>query len=55
MKYDLVSNDERAACFDARPDIYFQTLAFAGKVTFARFFPGRGRRAVKSTGESASG
>lgn len=48
LKYDLVAKDERAACFDERPDLYFQTLYFAGKVTFGRFFPARGRRAAKA-------
>jgi hypothetical protein len=38
-KYDLVKKDERTACFDARPDVYFQVLFFAGRVTFGRFFP----------------
>jgi hypothetical protein len=41
VKYDLIKKDDRAACFEARPDLYFRILFFAGKVTFARFFPGR--------------
>lgn len=47
LKYDLVDKAARASCFDERPDIYFETLYHAGKVTFARFFPGSGRRAAK--------
>jgi hypothetical protein len=46
-KYDMVSKDDRARCFDARPDVYFPALFFAGKVTFGRFFPGAGRRDKK--------
>jgi hypothetical protein len=49
VKYDLVSKDDRAACFDARPDIYFPALWHAGKVTFGRFFPALGRRSQKAT------
>jgi hypothetical protein len=38
-KYDLVKKDERAACFDERPDLYFRILWHAGRTTFGRFFP----------------
>ena len=53
-KFELISKDDRAKCFDARPDIYFQTLWHAGKVTFARFFPAIGQRAEKKSTATAS-
>lgn len=43
-KYDLVDAKQRAAAFDERPDLYLRSLAAAVKVTYARFFPGFGRR-----------
>lgn len=43
IKYDLSKADERNAFFDERPDLYIPALSFAGRVTFARFFPGKGR------------
>lgn len=43
LKYDLSKEDERNAFFDERPDLYIPALAFAGMVTFARFFPAKGR------------
>lgn len=46
-RHDMVSKDDRARCFDARPDVYFPALFFAGKVTFARFFPGAAQRSKK--------
>jgi hypothetical protein len=38
-KYDLLDKADRARLFEARPDVYFPTLLFAGRVTFGRFFP----------------
>lgn len=53
-KHDMVSKDDRARCFDARPDVYFPALYHAGKVTFARFFPGAGLSGRKSPTTDAS-
>lgn len=47
QKLDLVKKEDRAICFETRPDIYFSVLWFAGKVTFGRFFPASARRALK--------
>jgi hypothetical protein len=47
-RYDMCKKEDRALCFDERPDIYFQVLWHAGKVTFGRFFPG-GRKAASLT------
>lgn len=48
VKYDLVKKDDRAACFEARPDLYLRILFFAGKVTFGGFFRASGLRAKDS-------
>ena len=38
--YELMKAGDRAAVFNEHPEAYFPILFFAGKVTFARFFPG---------------
>lgn len=47
QKLDLVKKEDRATCFEARPDLYFPVLWFAGKTTFGRFFPASVRGALK--------
>lgn len=43
--YELGKTKDRSDVFDEHPEIYFQSLIFAGRVTFARFFPGSVRLA----------
>lgn len=38
--YSLMKPAERGEVFNEHPEAYFPILLFAGKVTFARFFPG---------------
>jgi hypothetical protein len=37
--YELGKERDRNEVFDEHPELYFPVLLFAGKVTFARFFP----------------
>lgn len=37
--YELGKDKDRNYVFDEQPELYFPTLMFAGRVTFARFFP----------------
>jgi hypothetical protein len=37
--FDLLKEKDRNAVFDEHPEAYFPILIFAGRVTFARFFP----------------
>lgn len=51
--YELGKEKDRDYVFDEQPELYFQILFFAGKVTFARFFPvsalvGKGTRKPSS-------
>lgn len=46
--YELGKQKDRSEVFDEHPEIYFQALIFAGRVTFARFFPGNVRLASLS-------
>lgn len=50
-KFDLSKEDERNDFFDERPDLYLVTLFMAGRVTFGRFFPARGRGGGATTGQ----
>lgn len=44
-RLELVKLSDRAEMFDAHPETYWRIVFFAGRVTFARFFPVRGRNA----------
>ncbi len=43
QRNELAKKADRIEFFNAHPEAYFPVLFFAGKVTFARFFPGSGR------------
>jgi hypothetical protein len=47
--YDLVKSSDWEYVFDTRPELYIPTTLFAGRVTFGRFFPARGRSATAAT------
>lgn len=40
-KYELNKLKEREELFDERPDLYFPTLIWSGRLTFQRFFPAK--------------
>lgn len=42
--YHLIKENDRAAVFDEHPEAYFPILFFAGRTTYARFFPGSALR-----------
>ena len=39
LKYKLDTEKDRISVFDEHPEAYLMILLFAGRVTFARFFP----------------
>lgn len=41
--HELIKDGDRKKLFDEHPDLYFPLLFFAGRVTFARFFPDAAR------------
>lgn len=49
---ELGKEQDRISVLDARPDVYFPILFFAGRVTFARFFPS-GLSALNLGGQAA--
>lgn len=38
-RYELIKEADRNAVFEERPDTYLPAIFFAGRVTYARFFP----------------
>lgn len=41
-KYELLKDQERNNFFNEHPEAFIPMLVFAGRITFARFFPERG-------------
>jgi hypothetical protein len=41
--FELGKDKDRAAVFDEHPEAFVPIVLFAGRVTFARFFPDIGR------------
>lgn len=41
--FELVKADRMSVVFNERPDLYVPICIFAGRVSFQRFFPGRGQ------------
>jgi hypothetical protein len=53
-RLSLIDKDDRAALFEQHPSTFLLALFLAGKVTFARYFPGAGAAAAGSTRTSAA-
>ncbi len=51
---DLLKADDRTYVFDENPEWYLPILFFAGRVTFARFFPASVLAAAKTAGQQSS-